>query len=97
MVQDPLAISEGVTDSRSLFTAQQKDPVCQEVLSWFGGDLTLAWPPTLHPDIIFGRLRLLQYDNGVKLFAILVLAHTKAHWGITKLQKQSQISLCGKT
>ena len=70
-----------IRDSRSLNRAQRTDPACQEVLSWFRGDLTLARPPTLHPEEAegeikcfakrFSRLRLVQFDTGATLLAIL--------------------------
>ena len=47
LVQDPPDIGEGICNSRSIYTAQQNDPACQEVLSWFGGDLTPACTSTL--------------------------------------------------
>ena len=59
----------------------QEDPVCREVLSWFGGDVTPAPPPTLRPEETegelkwfgnrFDRLRLVQFSKGTTLLAIL--------------------------
>ena len=105
--------------------AQRADPACQEVLTWFGGDLSPARPPTLRPEESKGELKwlnsrfekqmLVHFSEGTILLAILsetkqgeeaiknenfettkiivpvsqrtaviTMAHSKAHWGITK-------------
>ena len=55
--------------------------MCQEVFTWFGGDLSPARPPTLRPEETSGelkwfnsrfeKLRLVHYNDGTILLAIL--------------------------
>jgi hypothetical protein len=81
LVQEAPAIREGVWDPATLSMAQGADPACQEVFTWFGGDLSPTRPPTLRPEETSGelkwfnsrfeKLRLVHYKDGTILLAIL--------------------------
>ena len=81
--------------------AQQDDPVCRKVLSCFGGDLTLARPPTLRPEEMegdvkwfgnrFNKLMLLQFNTGTTLLTILAETRQEENAEITKKFKSQVI------
>ena len=55
LIQDAPAVQEGAWDASGIGQAQRTDPACQEVLTWFGGDLSPARPPTLRPEEANGK------------------------------------------
>ena len=81
LIQDTPAVHEGASDASGMGRAKRADLACQEVLTWFGGDLSAARPPTLWQEEAkvelkwfnsrFEKLRLVHFNKGTILLAIL--------------------------
>ena len=57
LAQDTPTVHDGASDASGMGRAQREDPTCQEVLTWFRGDLSPARPPTLRPEETGGELK----------------------------------------
>ena len=81
LAQDPPTVHEGASDAAELGQAQQEDPTCHEVLTWFRDSLSPARPPTPRPEGAVGelkwfnsrfeKLRLVHFSDGTILLVIL--------------------------